>query len=72
MSEIYDLLDKLEPVEQEQQQMRPLSALYYWPLALATLLCFSYLLSLHFSLLLPAKKSAKNNARSLGNNWGGN
>lgn len=35
MSQIYKLLDELEPVEQEQQQMRPLTALFYWPLALA-------------------------------------
>jgi len=57
MSEIYGLLDKLEPIKQEQQQMRPLSALYYWPLSLATLLCFGYLLSLHFSFLLPTKNA---------------
>lgn len=44
MSEIYQLLDALEPVEQEQQQMRPLSALFYWPLALALLISFCYLL----------------------------
>ncbi|TMM44793.1 vWA domain-containing protein [Colwellia ponticola] len=55
MNEIYNLLDKLEPIEQEQQQMRPLSALYYWPLGFAALLCFGYLLSLHFSFLLPAQ-----------------
>lgn len=54
MSEIYALLDKLEPIEQEQQQMRPLTALFYWPLAIAALLCFVYLLSLHFSFLLPS------------------
>jgi Ca-activated chloride channel family protein len=35
MSKIYQLLDELEPVEQEQQQMRPLTALFYWPLGLA-------------------------------------
>ncbi|MBU2871261.1 VWA domain-containing protein [Colwellia sp. E2M01] len=57
MSEIYALLDKLEPIEQEQQQMRPLSALFYWPLALAALLCFGYLLLLHFNYLLPKKLS---------------
>ena len=38
MSQIYQLLDQLEPVEQEQQQMRPLTALFYWPLALAMLI----------------------------------
>ena len=44
MSEIYQLLDQLEPVEQEQQQMRPLSALFYWPLTAALLISFLYIL----------------------------
>jgi Ca-activated chloride channel family protein len=44
MSKIYQLLDQLEPVEQEQQQMRPLTALFYWPLAMALLLSFISLL----------------------------
>lgn len=44
MSQIYQLLDNLEPVEQEQQQMRPLTALFYWPLGLALLLSFVSLL----------------------------
>ena len=68
MSEIYSLLDKLEPIEQEQQQMRPLSALYYWPLALAALLCFVYLLSLHFSFLLPAKSANTKKDSSINKN----
>jgi Ca-activated chloride channel family protein len=55
MSEIYELLDELEPVEQNQQQMRPLSALFYWPLALALLISFISLLfaafPVNFSLL---------------------
>ena len=38
MELIYGLLDQLEPVEQEQQQMRPLTALFYIPLALAVLI----------------------------------
>lgn len=41
MAEIYQLLDQLEPIEQEQQQLRPLSALFYWPLSLAAFLVFS-------------------------------
>ncbi len=45
MSKIYQLLDELEPVEQEQQQMRPLTALYYWPLGLALLISLVTLLS---------------------------
>jgi Ca-activated chloride channel family protein len=44
MSEIYQLLDELEPIEQDQQQMRPLNALFYWPLAIALLLSFFYLI----------------------------
>lgn len=43
MGEIYQLLDQLEPVEQDQQQIRPLTALFYWPLSLALLCSFSYL-----------------------------
>ncbi|OUR61990.1 IMP dehydrogenase [Colwellia sp. 39_35_sub15_T18] len=49
MEQIYQLLDELEPVEQDQQQMRPLTALFYWPLALALLLSFCYLLIINFS-----------------------
>lgn len=43
LAQIYQLLDTLEPVEQDQKQMRPLSALYYWPLGAALTLCFIYL-----------------------------
>jgi len=51
MNDIYNLLDKLEPIEQDQQQMRPLTALFYWPLALAAFTAFFYLLCLQlFSL----------------------
>jgi len=46
MSQIYQLLDELEPVKQEQQQMRPLTALFYYPLALALIIAFLYLLLL--------------------------
>ena len=44
LAKIYELLDTFEPVEQDQKQMRPLSALYYWPLGAALTLCFLYLL----------------------------
>jgi len=49
MEQIYQLLDQLEPLEQEQQQMRPLTALFYWPLSLALLLAFGYILTVNFS-----------------------
>ena len=38
LNKIYQLLDSLEPVEQESQSFRPVSALYYWPLSIALLL----------------------------------
>ena len=44
MNQIYQLLDQLEPIEQEQQQMRPLSALFYWPLAIAFIIAMFYLI----------------------------
>jgi Ca-activated chloride channel family protein len=49
MSQIYNLLDQLEPVEQEQQQMRPLTALFYWPLAFALVLSTLYFFTINFS-----------------------
>ena len=44
MAEVYQLLDQLEPIEQEQKQVRPLTALYYWPLSTAFIIAFMYLL----------------------------
>ncbi len=49
MSQIYKLLDQLEPIEQDQQQMRPLTALFYWPLALALLISMLYFLVINIS-----------------------
>ncbi len=46
LAEIYTLLDKLEPVEQEQQRFRPTSALYPWPLGAAVILVGLLLLKL--------------------------
>ncbi len=60
MSQIYQLLDQLEPVEQEQQQMRPLTALYYYPLAIALILTFAYLLLINLhTLTFGTRKSKK-------------
>jgi len=49
MQQIYQLLDQLEPIDQEQQQMRPLTALYYWPLALALLISMLYFIVINVS-----------------------
>ena len=40
MIKIYDLLDKLEPVERDEEKFRPNSALFHWPLAFALCLGF--------------------------------
>ncbi|MGL1958515.1 MAG: VWA domain-containing protein [Colwellia sp.] len=56
MSQIYHLLDQLEPVEQDQQQMRPLSALFYWPLSAALILCFGYFIITHLSSVFTIKQ----------------
>jgi len=37
---IYELLDELEPVEQEAETFRPTSALFFWPLGAALALSF--------------------------------
>ncbi len=37
---IYEILDELEPVEQDAETFRPVIALFYWPLGLALLLSF--------------------------------
>ncbi len=38
LAEIYDLIDQLEPIDQDPETYRPVQALYYWPLAVALLL----------------------------------
>lgn len=67
MEEIYTLLDSLEPIKQDQQQMRPLTALFYWPLALAALIALLYLVITNIALLLPrALQGNGNNQYSQG------
>ena len=44
LAEIYDLIEALEPVEQNPETYRPVAALYYWPLGLAWLLACVLLL----------------------------
>jgi len=65
MSEIYHLLDQLEPIEQDQQQMRPLSALFYWPLAIATIIAAFAILVMNFQSLIPtARQHSKSSSYS--------
>ena len=51
MSQIYQLLDQLEPIEQDQQQMRPQTALFYWPLGSALFIAFFYIIGLTTPLI---------------------
>ena len=42
--EIYQQLDKMEPVEKDKKIYRPISDLYYWPLGGCTIICLLWLL----------------------------
>jgi Ca-activated chloride channel family protein len=44
LEEIYEILDQLEPVEQEAETFRPTSALFFYPLGVA--MAFSFLIAL--------------------------
>jgi len=73
MQEIYQLLDELEPVEQEQQQMRPLTSLFQWPLAAAFILSILYLLWLTKpNMLLTTNKSLSKSSSKTGFTAGNN
>lgn len=56
---IYKTLDKLEPIQGESRKMRPLTALFYYPLALALLLsvlpALGFVLRVLWNKLTPAK-----------------
>lgn len=52
--EIYKLLDELEPIEDDPIQLRPMQALFYWPLCAAILLAS---LLLYWSLFNSAIKT---------------
>lgn len=43
--EIYDMLDKLEPIEDEEKTYRPKKSLFYWPLTIAFMLSLLLTLS---------------------------
>ena len=55
---IYQLLDQLEPVDQEAETYRPTIALFYWPLGLAMALSFLLALArIPWSRLAPAREA---------------
>jgi Ca-activated chloride channel homolog len=61
LQNIYATLDELEPIARESRQMRPLQALYYYPLGLA--LCLTVLLSL-YKLIITNGLFARSNRNS--------
>ena len=44
LAQIYELIDKLEPIEQEPETYRPFQVLYYWPLGISLCLFLTLLL----------------------------
>ncbi len=40
LAQIYERLDELEPVESDQESVRPVDELFFWPLAAAAIICF--------------------------------
>lgn len=61
LEQIYATLDELEPIERESRQMRPLQALFYYPLGLALLLSLLIAVQPIFGWLLRAGKGVNNN-----------
>ena len=63
--EIYAILDKVEPVSEDELSYRPVKELYYYPLALALLLsALIALFSLFSNLFSPPNKKIKHNAKT--------
>lgn len=64
--EIYDELDQIEPIEQDDQTFRPIRALFHWPLGLAVVLSFLMALvatPVGSRLLAPRAQSGNSNVR---------
>ena len=51
LEQIYAMLDQLQPIAGDERKMRPLTALYYYPLALALMLSILPVIGLLLSLL---------------------
>lgn len=54
LDEIYALIDQLEPVEEEISHLRPVTELFHWPLSIAFLISFLWVLVLIIPGYLPA------------------
>lgn len=61
LEQIYATLDELEPIERESRQMRPLQALFFYPLSLALFLSLLIAVQPILGWLLRAWKGVNNN-----------
>lgn len=52
LNTIYSELDKLEPIEQEKEWLRPIKSLFMWPLSLALLISVLMALSLYLPYIM--------------------
>lgn len=59
LADIYSILDELEPSESDESGFRPITELFYWPLAAAFLLAFS---AAAFSAIAPRVRSGDSHA----------
>jgi Ca-activated chloride channel family protein len=66
LGEIYAILDKLQPLDQDHQTFRPRKAYFYWPLTAALVLALLFALLLALSAALPAKSAASGSAKTQG------
>ncbi|NTS77846.1 VWA domain-containing protein [Catenovulum sp. SM1970] len=64
LAQIYQHLDRLEPISSETLQMRPLTSLFYYPLAVALLLTVLMALSALLSQQLGLNKLAMRNSKN--------
>ncbi|CAL1518688.1 VWA domain-containing protein [Chitinophaga sp. MM2321] len=56
LRDVYRTLDKLSPVEYQEDQYKPVTLLYYYPLALGVLLVFVFQLTAAVATLITTKK----------------
>ncbi len=69
LAQIYTLLDKLEPVEDEPEIYRPIQALYYYPLLLAlALMMLPIIFNLIRNIIRLLKKSGNHNNKDISEN----
>ncbi|WP_199608929.1 vWA domain-containing protein [Flocculibacter collagenilyticus] len=65
LAQIYQQLDELEPIAKDTIQMRPLTALFYWPLATALLLSVLMALSALFNNVIMKRSKSPDKTASI-------